>query len=116
MKLDEYQQAALETAFYPVEYKVIYPALGMSGEAGECADKVKKIIRDTVLLKDSQGRIILSEEQKKSLALEIGDVMWYCAVLAHDVGLSLEEVAQMNVDKLASRQQRNKLSGSGDNR
>lgn len=108
MTLNEYQKLALETAIYPVQYEIIYPALGMNGEAGEVADKVKKIIRDT------NG--IMSSDQRKSLAAECGDVLWYCATLANDLGYTLEEIGRMNHDKLKSRQLRGKLGGSGDNR
>lgn len=108
MTLNAYQKAALETAVYPKEYKIIYPALGITGEAGECSDKVKKVIRD------NHGEF--TDEKKREIAKEIGDVLWYCATLANDIGYSLEEVGQMNVDKLASRKERDKLSGSGDNR
>lgn len=108
MTLNEYQQMALETAIYPKTVRVIYPALGIAGEAGECADKVKKIIRD------NNGRI--NEEKGRELAKEIGDVLWYCATLSHDIGYTLEEVGRMNYEKLRSRQQRGVLGGSGDNR
>lgn len=108
MTLNDYQKAALETAVYPKEYKVIYPALGITGEAGECSDKVKKIIRD------NHGEF--ADEKKREIAKEIGDVLWYCAVLAHDIGYTFEEIGEMNVDKLRSRKERNKLNGSGDNR
>lgn len=114
--LNEYQNAALATAVYPKEYKVIYPALGMNGEAGEVADKVKKVVRDTVLVRDNDNALMIPDATKEPLAKEIGDVLWYCATLAHDLGYSLEEIAQMNVDKLASRQKRGKLGGSGDER
>lgn len=106
MELTDYQISALETAVYPEH--IIYPALGMTGEAGEVSDKVKKVIRDN----NSQ----FTEEKKREIAKEIGDVLWYCAVLAHDIGFSLEEVGRMNIEKLKSRQERGKLSGSGDNR
>lgn len=108
MTLNEYQQIALETAVYPADYKVIYPALGMNGEAGEVADKVKKAIRD-------KGGI-LGEDDKKSLALEVGDVLWYCATMANDLGYTLQDIAEMNRDKLRSRKLRGKLGGSGDSR
>ena len=108
MELTDYQISALETAVYPEQYNIIYPALGMAGEAGEVADKVKKVIRDN----NSQ----FTEEKKREIAKEIGDVLWYCAVLAHDIGFSLEEVGRMNIEKLKSRQERGVLSGSGDNR
>lgn len=107
MTLDEYQQAALETAVYPEEYRIIYPALGMTGEAGEVADKVKKVIRDYGSFTD---------ERKHEIVKEIGDVLWYCATLANDLGYTLEEVGIMNIEKLKSRKERGVISGSGDNR
>lgn len=116
MELNEYQKLALQTAVYPAEYKILYPALGMNGEAGEVADKVKKVIRDTIVLKDCNGTIVLPKDKSIELAKEVGGVLWYCATLAKDLGFSLEEIAQMNVDKLQSRQNRGKLGGSGDNR
>lgn len=109
MKLNEYQIEALKTAVYPKEYKVIYPALGLAGEAGETVDKVKKVLRG-----DSGGA--WTEERRKAVALELGDVLWYVATLAWDLGLSLEDVAKLNCEKLASRQERGKLAGDGDNR
>jgi len=108
MKVNEYQAAALTTAVYPEDKRIIYPALGMCGEAGEVADKVKKVIRD-----NAQN---FTAEKKREIAKEIGDVLWYCAVLSHDIGFTLEEVAQMNIDKLQSRKERGMLGGSGDNR
>ena len=108
MNLNEYQEKALETAIYSKEYVIIYPALGMCGEAGEVADKVKKVIRD--------NEQEFSPEKKYEIAKEIGDVLWYCATLAHDLGYTLDEIAQMNYEKLHSRQLRGKLSGNGDNR
>ena len=108
MTLDEYQKAALETAMYPKEYKIIYPALGITGEAGECSDKIKKVIRD------NNGEF--TDEKKQEIAKEIGDVLWYCAVLSKDIGYSLEEIGILNIEKLQSRKVRNKINGSGDNR
>lgn len=108
MTLDEYQNHALETAIYPKQYKVIYPALGITGEAGECSDKVKKVIRD------NNGEF--TGDRKQEIAKEIGDVLWYCAALAHDIGYTLNEVGEMNVAKLSSRKERNKINGNGDNR
>lgn len=108
MTINEYQEAALTTAVYPEDKRIIYPALGMCGEAGEVADKVKKVIRDNNQNFDTARKI--------EIAYEIGDVLWYCATMAHDIGFTLEAVAQMNIDKLASRQKRGKLGGSGDNR
>lgn len=108
MTLNEYQQKALETAIYPEQYKVIYPALGLTGEAGEVADKVKKIIRD--------GNGKLSDEKRKEIAKEVGDVCWYIATMAHDIGYTLEEICQMNYEKLSSRKERGVIGGNGDNR
>ena len=108
MKLNDYQKMALETAIYPNEYKVIYPALGMAGEAGEVADKVKKIIRD--------NNSKINNEKALEIAKEVGDVLWYCATMANDLGFDLETIAMINYEKLHSRQQRGVISGNGDNR
>ncbi len=108
MNLNDYQQSALKTALYPRQYAIVYPALGLNGEAGEVADKVKKVIRD------DDGDF--SSERREQIALELGDVLWYVATMAHDLGYSLDEIADMNIHKLADRVRRNKLSGSGDNR
>ena len=108
MELNEYQKKALETAIYPEKMKINYPTLGLCGESGEVADKVKKVCRD------NQGAF--SPEKKAEIAKEIGDVLWYVAVLSHDIGYDLSEIAQMNIDKLASRKMRNKINGDGDNR
>lgn len=108
MTINEYQEGALRTAIYPESRRIIYPTLGLTGEAGEVADKVKKVIRD--------NNDEFTDERKQQIAFELGDVMWYAATLAHDLGYSLDEICQMNLDKLASRMQRNKLHGSGDER
>lgn len=104
--LNNYQMQAREFAIYPERMKVVYPALGLAGEAGEVADKVKKIYRD-----DRTDAKFLAE-----IAKEIGDVMWYCAVLAEDLGFSLQQVAEMNIYKLQSRKSAGNIVGSGDNR
>jgi len=108
MEINDYQTKALETAIYPKKDEVIYPTLGLAGEAGEVADKVKKVIRD------NGG--IFTPQIRAEIAKELGDVMWYCATLAYDLGFPLERIARMNIDKLNSRKERNKLNGSGDNR
>ncbi len=108
MTLNEYQQHALETAIYPENRRILYPTLGLTGEAGEVADKVKKVIRD--------GHEEFSSEKRLEIVKEIGDVLWYCATLSRDLGYDLEQVAQMNIDKLRSRRERDLLHGSGDNR
>lgn len=106
MQINSYQDAALETAQYTDS--IIYPALGLTGEAGEVADKVKKVLRD------NNGQF--SDERKADIAKELGDVLWYVANMAYDLGYTLEEIAQMNINKLRSRAQRGVLGGSGDNR
>lgn len=108
MTINEYQEGARRTAIYPASRQIIYPTLGLTGEAGEVADKVKKVIRD--------ANDEFTDEKKHQIALELGDVMWYAASLAHDLGYTLEEICQMNLDKLASRMERNKIHGEGDNR
>ena len=102
MTFDEYQEFARSTVMYPEDVKVVYPTLGLCGEAGEVAEKVKKNIRDGKSL-DGVG-------------LELGDVLWYVSALADDLGITLEQVAQWNVDKLQRRMQLNKIKGDGDNR
>jgi len=108
MTLNEYEQFALATAIYGEGQKITYPTLGLAGEAGEVADKVKKVLRDY------DG--VFTDELKLNIAKEIGDVLWYIAALSRDLGFTLEEVAKMNIDKLESRKQRNMISGSGDDR
>jgi NTP pyrophosphatase (non-canonical NTP hydrolase) len=108
MQLDAYQEAARKTAIYEARHKVIYPALGLASEAGEVAGKVKKALRD-------RGGAF-DPEQIEALKDELGDVLWYVAVLAADLGLSLETVAADNVAKLASRRERGALGGEGDRR
>jgi NTP pyrophosphatase (non-canonical NTP hydrolase) len=106
---NDYQTAALQTAIYPNQgNNFIYPTLGLVGEAGEVAEKVKKLIRD------EEG--VLTDDNREKIALEVSDICWYLAVLAHELGYDLESIMQMNLDKLASRQQRGVLSGSGDAR
>lgn len=108
MTLNEYQEKALSTAIYSDNYKIIYPTLGLTGEAGEVSDKVKKVLRD----KDGN----FDKETNKQIALELGDVMWYCATLANDLGYTLDDICQMNYDKLQSRKNRDTIHGNGDNR
>jgi len=104
--INNYQMQAREFAIYPEHMKVVYPALGLAGEAGEVADKVKKIYRD-----DRTDARFLAE-----IAKEIGDVMWYCAALANDLGFDLQQIAEMNIYKLKSRRATGKITGSGDDR
>jgi len=111
MTFDEYQEFAKTTAIYPDNAKVVYPTLGLSGESGEVAEKVKKNIR-----KSKFGSFEFYGNELDDIAKELGDVLWYVSALASDIGYDLEIIAQMNVDKLKSRMERDKLQGSGDNR
>jgi NTP pyrophosphatase (non-canonical NTP hydrolase) len=106
--LSEYQRLSRRTAEYPRDAWLAYPALGLAGEAGEVAEHAKKAIRD------DDGQV--SEERRAAMAKELGDVLWYVAQLASELKLDLDEIAQANLDKLLSRQQRGVLSGSGDDR
>jgi NTP pyrophosphatase (non-canonical NTP hydrolase) len=110
MNLNDYQQNALTTVISSEnEFKdLLHWVLGINGEAGEIAEKVKKIIRD------KGGKV--SAEDKQALAKEVGDVLWYLAVFAHHLGVPLEDIAKQNLAKLQDRQARGKLQGSGDNR
>jgi len=106
---DEYQRAALRTARdrdAPDEF--VHLVLGLVGESGEIAEKVKKLIRD--------NNSDLAQLDRDDIAAELGDVLWYTAVLASFLDLSLDDVAQRNIDKLADRQRRAVIGGSGDHR
>lgn len=113
MDFVEYQKASRKTAGYPhAGNDFVYPALGLMAEAGEVADKLKKHIRDD----DIHTPAELSEEQRKKLVTELGDVLWYVAQLTTELGGNLNEVAEKNIEKLYSRMDRGKLGGSGDDR
>lgn len=109
MNLTYYESQACKTAIYPRSQAIIYPTLGLTGEAGEVAEKVKKMIRD--------GNI-----DPYAIHKEIGDCLWYLSALCHDLSeefglnLSLAKAAEVNLEKLADRAKRNTLQGSGDNR
>ena len=109
MRLADYQQASRVTAVYPgAGDNLLYPTLGLCGEAGEVAEKVKKMVRD------DDG--VLTDERRDALAKELGDVLWYVAQVATEAGLELDAIAQANLDKLLSRRDRGVLQGSGDER
>ena len=108
MDFNSYQRMAKTTAIYPATHKILYPALGLAGEAGEVVNKVKKLIRD--------GTSSLPKEWKEQIGSEIGDVLWYCAVLADDLGISLGKIASENEKKLQNRKKKGTIGGSGDNR
>lgn len=109
MTLEEYQQRSRVTALYPdAGNNFVYPTLGLVGEAGETADKIKKVIRDNA------G--VMTDEVKVEIGKELGDVLWYIAQLATELKLDLNDIAQQNLEKLLSRKARGVISGSGDNR
>lgn len=104
MNFNDYQAEAKETAIYPEDYAVVYPTLGLASESGEIASKVKKCIRDH------------TQFDRQDMVRELGDVLWYVAAIASDLGITLQEVAEANINKLSSRKERGTLSGSGDDR
>ena len=109
MNFNDYQSKSRKTAGYPaIGHPVIYPVLGLANEAGEVAGKVKKIFRD----KDGE----INEKTKSMLKAELGDVLWYVAQVCTELGLSLDEVAEYNIDKLYSRLERGTIRGDGDDR
>jgi NTP pyrophosphatase (non-canonical NTP hydrolase) len=108
MDLNKYQELAVSTAIYGAGNKIVYPALGLAGEAGETCEKVKKTLRD------NNG--VFDEERVNALKKEIGDVLWYCAALSRDLGLSLNDIAEANIAKLQARRAAGTIQGNGDNR
>ena len=100
----EYQDKAKVTAIFPKEKALEYLALGLSSESGEVAGKIKKIIRDK------------SKLNPNDIGAEIGDVLWYCALLADELKLNLGKIMENNIEKLHSRKARGVIGGSGDNR
>jgi NTP pyrophosphatase (non-canonical NTP hydrolase) len=109
MNFTDYQTKSRATAKYPViGHGVIYPTLGLVNEAGEVAGKIKKIFRD----KDG----VIGEAEKEALKAELGDVLWYIAQVCSELNLSLDDVAEANIEKLLDRQARGKIQGDGDNR
>lgn len=113
MNLQQYETIALSTlsdnhAFGDLTPQLIDQVFGLTGEAGEVAEKFKKIIRD------KHG--VVTEEDKKEILKELGDVLWYVTTVSHLIGSSLEDAARMNNEKLLSRKTRDQISGNGDNR
>ena len=104
-----YQEKACETAIFPKHRATEYLTLGLTGESGEIANKVKKFIRDGATKDEYLAKRI-------EIGYEIGDVLWYCAVLAEELEMNLGHIMEKNLDKLADRHKRGKISGSGDNR
>ena len=103
--MNDYQKRAIKTAIYPTDYRMVYPALGLAGESGEVCEKVKKHLRGDD-----------SPNLRKDIEKELGDVLWYVANLASDLGLHLDNIATKNLDKLRDRERRDVLQGDGDER
>lgn len=105
-EFNEYQEFVKSMKLYPEQYSIIYPALGIAGEAGEVNEKIKKWLRG-----DNDGFL-----DKKEVAKELGDLSWYISSMADDLGFTLQEIIDMNVEKLTSRKERGVRQGNGDNR
>ena len=105
----EYQARACQTAIFPKHRATEYLTLGLTGESGEIANKVKKFIRDGAVKDEYLAKRI-------EIGYEIGDVLWYCAVLAEELEMNLGHIMEKNLEKLADRHKRGKISGSGDHR
>lgn len=103
-KFSSYTSFVRSMKVYPEQHAIVYPALGLAGETGEIAEKIKKWLRGD------------RELDKEALLLELGDPLWYITSLADDLGFTLEDVVNKNVEKLSSRKERNVLKGDGDNR
>ena len=112
MELDEYQVRAGDSDNC-AHIGLIYYALGLAGEAGECADKLKKHFRDDAGFVLSEP---LSAERRDAMKKELGDVLWYVARFAHHLGYTLDDIGRTNIEKLASRMERDLLGGDGDDR
>lgn len=118
MAFDWYQEKAAATAFYPRHIGLLYASLKLCGESGEFAEKLGKLLRDKNLMppgEDLDPRRI-SNEDRKALVKELGDMLWYLADIARQLELPLSEVAKQNLEKLADRKERGVLGGSGDDR
>jgi NTP pyrophosphatase (non-canonical NTP hydrolase) len=114
MEVTQYQDLVRRTAIFPQDHGLVYATIGLTGEAGEVADKVKKMVRR---YKDTDTLILLSNmtnEDRRALAHEIGDVLWYATALAKELGFNLSEIMQMNSDKLVVRLRANTLDRMGD--
>ncbi|MBK9713160.1 MAG: nucleoside triphosphate pyrophosphohydrolase family protein [Kouleothrix sp.] len=106
---ETYQRESRKTwSVIPVDHPIVYPTLGLANEAGEVAGKIKKIFRD-------KGGVI-DEDARQALKYELGDVLWYLTQICTELGLTLEEVAAANVEKLRSRLERGQIRGEGDHR
>lgn len=109
MDFSDYQREARKTAEYPtLGHPIVYPALGLAGEAGEVAEKVKKAMRDDYM--------VITDARKTEIIKELGDTLWYLSAVADELHVTLDWVAHCNIEKLKDRKDRNMINGSGDNR
>jgi NTP pyrophosphatase (non-canonical NTP hydrolase) len=112
VKLDDfnaYQRESRKTwSLIHTDHAIVYPTLGLTNEAGEVAGKVKKIFRD------KGGQI--SDADREALKQELGDVLWYLTQICTELDITLQEVAEANIEKLFSRLERNQIRGDGDHR
>lgn len=108
MNFIQYQEQARSFAAYPTHLSALYPTIGLAGETGEVSELVKKAFRD------KEG--VFDSARLAAVKKELGDVLWYVANIASDLGLDLDAIAQGNIDKLTSRKERGVIHGSGDNR
>lgn len=113
MDFKQYQEKAITTKIYNQSVAIPYCVLGIAGEAGEIAEKIKKYLRDEF---DNYSKGFMREEMKVEISKEVGDVLWYLAAICDELGLDFNEVAEQNIAKLQSRKDRGQLVGSGDNR
>jgi len=112
---NEYTEFVKSMKVYPEKHAVIYPALGLAGEAGEIAEKIKKSLRGDIGEGEKQVKLN-GIYDTAALLKELGDPLWYITSLADDLGFTLQDVVDANVEKLNSRKERGVLKGSGDNR
>lgn len=108
MKVNSYQEEACKNKIYGYGSAIIYPALGLGNEAGEVQGKIKKVLRDNGGVFDSESKALIADE--------MGDVLWYLAALADDLGYTLNEIAEMNIAKIKRRRENGTIGGSGDSR
>ena len=113
MNFEEYQKEAMKTAQYPfLGYNLVYPAMGLAGEAGEYCDKIKKMWRNKGVMDTS----LLTIQERVEMIKELGDVLWYIAASAKELDTDLESIAISNITKLQSRRERGVIKSEGDNR
>lgn len=109
MNFQDYQEKSRKTALYPnIGKNFVYPVIGLAGETGEVSEKIKKVIRD------KNG--VIDDDTREAIKKELGDVLWYVSQLATELGLSLDDIAENNIEKLYSRFERGTINGNGDNR